>query len=262
MKWNKMYAGWTMHPKMTLLSKELSISRGEAVGLIGLIWDYLMLHAPDGVVTGKESLISVWCECKKPGLFSALIVSGWLDVQDGEFIIHNWVERNASDKLNAERQARFRNRNKHKRLESKTNSNGSNGYVTLRNVTATSRNASNVLDENRLDENGTASSGTSPDVAEIFEYWVSNVKGGGKWKLLPQRRKLIQRNLKAHSVEELKGAMDNLARNGGYQMGRDAKSNGKSYNDLTSPWFADASKLEQWVNHASRNRPSINFVNC
>jgi hypothetical protein len=84
------------HPKTRELMKMLKCSRQEAVGTLALLWIWGLRNADrDGHLTdasAKDIACGIMSRRNPKLLVSALVISAWLEVDGGEYAIHDWAD--------------------------------------------------------------------------------------------------------------------------------------------------------------------------
>lgn len=113
MAWIELHQTLREHRKMFACADELNLSRIEMIGTLISIWLWALDNAQDGSLNGvSDKTIARVCDFpeKKAGkLMEALCKHGWLDKEDGCYIIHDW--RDYAGKL-MERREKDRERKK------------------------------------------------------------------------------------------------------------------------------------------------------
>ena len=113
MAWIELHQTLREHKKMFACADELNLSRIEMIGTLISIWLWALDNAQDGSLNGvSDKTIARVCDFpeKKAGkLMEALCKHGWLDKEDGHYIIHDW--RDYAGKL-MERREKDRERKK------------------------------------------------------------------------------------------------------------------------------------------------------
>ena len=94
MAWIKSEQALGQHPKLKLLANELKISIPQAVGHLHLLWWWAVDYAENGDITRYKEFVpfSAQWEGEPTGFTEALIKHGWIDDDDGNLTIHDWVE--------------------------------------------------------------------------------------------------------------------------------------------------------------------------
>lgn len=94
MAWIKSEQALGQHPKLKLLANELKISIPQAVGHLHLLWWWAVDYAENGDITRYKEFVpfSAQWEGEPTEFTEALIKHGWIDDDDGNLTIHDWVE--------------------------------------------------------------------------------------------------------------------------------------------------------------------------
>ena len=94
MAWIKSEQALGQHPKLKLLANELKISIPQAVGHLHLLWWWAVDYAENGDITRYKEFVpfSAQWEGEPTEFTEALIKHGWIDDEDGNLTIHDWVE--------------------------------------------------------------------------------------------------------------------------------------------------------------------------
>ncbi len=97
MTWIKSHTSIRLHPKVTRLRTELSISRPAAVGHLHLLWHWVLEYAPDGDLSRYSAAeiaeAAEWQASAADEFVAALVACGWLDRDDsGQLRVHGWQE--------------------------------------------------------------------------------------------------------------------------------------------------------------------------
>ena len=94
MAWIKSEQALGQHPKLKLLANELKISIPQAVGHLHLLWWWAVDYAENGDITRYKEFVpfSAQWEGEPTEFTEALIKHGWIDNEDGNLTIHDWVE--------------------------------------------------------------------------------------------------------------------------------------------------------------------------
>lgn len=97
MTWIKSHTSIRLHPKVTRLRTELSISRPAAVGHLHLLWHWVLEYAPDGDLSRYSAAeiaeAAEWQASAADDFVAALVACGWLDRgDDGRLTVHGWQE--------------------------------------------------------------------------------------------------------------------------------------------------------------------------
>lgn len=95
--WFEAHDSLPRHPKTLELSRLLKLNQYEAVGLLWLLFDWGLVAAQkDGELPKMQpyhiARALEWPEKKADQLSSALVSSGFLDLRDGAYYIHDWYD--------------------------------------------------------------------------------------------------------------------------------------------------------------------------
>jgi hypothetical protein len=94
--------GTSMHPKFRKLGRELDMSRFEAYGVTGALWDYVDEHHPDGTLAGLDAedvadAIRAIDRVDPDKLIAAWVSVGLLDRNEsGDLAVHGWTREGRS----------------------------------------------------------------------------------------------------------------------------------------------------------------------
>lgn len=95
------------------------------------------------------------------------------------------------------------------------------------------------------------------ETPRVFAYWQTEL-GRQKAKPDPKRLAVIRRALKSYSVDDVMLAIDGCKKSD-WNMGRDPKTNGKKFNDLTLI-LRDAEHIERFIDLASAPQSVAGFM--
>lgn len=95
--WFEAHDSLPHHPKTLKLARLLNLNNLEAVGLLWMLFDWGLIAArKDGALPGMEPpdiAMALGVPLKKADkLVAALVESGYLDLNDGAYAIHNWYD--------------------------------------------------------------------------------------------------------------------------------------------------------------------------
>ena len=110
MAWIESHQSLAAHRKTRRLSKELGVSKPQAIGHLHLLWWWCMDNAPDGQLSDIDhdeiSEVAMW-EGEPFTFMQALIASGFVDTSDdGSTVLHDWhdyagklIEKREKDRI-------------------------------------------------------------------------------------------------------------------------------------------------------------------
>lgn len=95
--WFEAHDSLPHHPKTLKLARLLNLNNLEAVGLLWMLFDWGLIAArKDGSLPGMEPpdiAMALGISPKKADkLAAALVESGYLDLKDGTYAIHDWYD--------------------------------------------------------------------------------------------------------------------------------------------------------------------------
>lgn len=102
MAWLRIDDGFATHPKFS------GWSSAQKWALVELFC-YCARHKTEGVVPSDLSLLP---RAVTPSLLKLAEESGFIDLEDGVYVLHDWQHYNPSDSTGAQRQERYRSRNR------------------------------------------------------------------------------------------------------------------------------------------------------
>lgn len=165
MAWIELHQTVKKHRKTLRLSSLLGISRREAVGLLCDLWLWAIDNADKhGLLEGMNAEdIGMALDMSKrqsEKTVAALVESGYLDLSDGQYVLHDWYEY--CGKLNEKRES-----DRKRKAESRKKSDGSPTEVTRKShgsplVTVPNLTVPNHLSSLRSDRESTAGTPASP----------------------------------------------------------------------------------------------------
>ncbi len=259
----------TWHRKTLLVSDA-------AVGVFFRMLGHCAEHLTDGAVPGP---IAAAIASRSPGALEELVAADFLTrTPDGfevvNYLVHNISRSEVEASRDAARERKQRSRNPAlKRLSRVTDAvtdaelrrDGTcdsrvTGRVTSASVTEQEVKV-NVQVEVEEEDLSSSSRSTGPDlpaqpklsseVRRVFDHWRATL-GHDRAVLDDKRRRKIEAAIKSHGVETAIAAIDGCA-SSDWHMGRDPKSDGKRFDDLTLI-LRDAEKIEKFAAMAPAQR--------
>lgn len=124
MAWIKSEQALGQHPKLKLVANELNISIPQAIGHLHLFWWWAVDYAENGDITRYKDFVpfSAQWEGEPEDFTKALIKHGWIDEEDGNLTIHDWVEYTGA-LIEIRQKDAERKRQSRQRANSKTSAN-------------------------------------------------------------------------------------------------------------------------------------------
>ena len=212
------------------------------VGYLHCLWYWALDCCQDGDLTGlADDEISdgaMW-EGDPHEFVQALINCGFGDRPgfiESTMQIHDWHEY--AGKLVEKRKADAERKRSARRMDEHRPSSGRPADVPVDG-------AGNNQPTNQPNQPTNNQSLSDSDVVTVFEHWKSVMGRNGATNLDDKRRKAVKWALKTYGLEPCLTAIDGYAASD-FHMGRDPKSGGKKYNDLTLI-FRDAEHAEKFI---------------
>ena len=118
--WIELHQEMPRHPKTLALAQALKISRREAVGLLIDLWTWGLNCADEtghlrGITNEGIAMALDWSGRQAAKLVNALVDCGWIDGENGNYSLHDWVDytsRLSDKRKDAERKREARKRAK------------------------------------------------------------------------------------------------------------------------------------------------------
>lgn len=118
--WIELHQEMPRHPKTLALAQTLKISRREAVGLLIDLWTWGLNCADEtghlrGITNEGIAMALDWSGRQAAKLVNALVGCGWIDGENGNYSLHDWVDytsRLSDKRKDAERKREARKRAK------------------------------------------------------------------------------------------------------------------------------------------------------
>jgi hypothetical protein len=222
------------HPKVRRLSME-------ARSVLPMVWSFCADKASDGRVPSE--LVRMWCGAN----FDTIIVEleAFLVADDIDYVCRDWLDYNISSE---EYEASLEREKARKRPSARAGVSASIPALSLEEEEEEKR-------EERSSTSSPPEAGLTPpaamavaaEVRQVFEHW-QRVMSSPRSKLDGNRRTAISRGLRDYGLEQCLRAIDGCAASD-FHMGRDPKTGGKKYNDL-SLIFRNAEKTEGFIARA------------
>jgi hypothetical protein len=95
MAWIESHQDIREHPKTYALMEKLHLDKRGAVGMVHLLWWWVLDNAMEGEIRQPNGAVARAVEWDGDAreLVDALISSGWLDREEGYLRVHDWLER-------------------------------------------------------------------------------------------------------------------------------------------------------------------------
>jgi hypothetical protein len=224
MAWIEVHQSLRDHRKTIDLAERLGVSEACAVGHLLFIWLWALDNANDGLLTTSPQVIAkIAAFCGDANAFqSALIESGYVDQVGDSLVIHDWDDY--AGKLIAKRKSDAERKRKERASKGQTR----DGSGTVPNLTK-----------------------YKEHVVSVFEYWRLVMEKDARTQLDEKRQKAILRAFLVIGEEGCRQAIDGCKLSD-WNMGRDPRSNGKKWNDLTLI-FRDAEHWEGFTERTNRS---------
>jgi len=116
MAWIEVHQALRDHRKTQALAVQLDMPEPHVIGHLMYLWLWALDNAPDGRLPRSARIIAraAWWEGEGDTWVAALRMCGWIDDEDGDFVIHDWsqyagrlIDRRRAE---ADKQKRFRER--------------------------------------------------------------------------------------------------------------------------------------------------------
>lgn len=235
--WLKIHDTLLDHRKLRRTCKLLKISEVSLRGYLVTLWLNVLRHSPDGDLEdwSNEDIEHYAGWEGRSGVFvPALIKTAWVDVVDGNRVIHDWEEH--SEKLHIAR-VRKQNRERQRKHRAKEKESPVSNELVTRDVT---------LDNDREERRGEDKRGhVKGEVVEVFDHYRSyHPRSHKKPSQRSKEYKKIEARLnEGYSVDDLKRAIDGCHQSP-YHMGEN--ENGRKY-DTLELIVRDGSKVSMFM---------------